>query len=90
MPSNAQDDMVRFYSKHGRDPTTPEPLGSILDRVTGGAWSNMEGVDSRATLCRHCKVGTTVILGKQTRSADEGMTMFSVCSVCSKTEKVDG
>ena len=37
--------------------------------------------------CKKCD-GDIVVLGKQTRSADEGMTMFYVCSNCNDTKKI--
>lgn len=47
-------------------------------KVHGGA---------REELCSRCNKGHFSILAKQTRSADEGMTMFKCCNVCNYTTK---
>lgn len=39
-------------------------------------------VPGRGLLCRNCKSNDAVIELLQTRSADEGMTAFIVCSRC--------
>jgi len=39
-------------------------------------------VKSGGLLCKHCRTKSATIEMLQTRSADEGMTAFVVCSAC--------
>ncbi len=38
-------------------------------------------------LCKKCKKGKLIQTAKQTRSADEGMTMFLICNYCNFQQK---
>lgn len=38
-------------------------------------------------LCMKCKKGKLIQTAKQTRSADEGMTMFLICNYCHFQQK---
>ena len=92
--SKAQNNIREFYAKYNNGQVCA--LDDLLDEATNGMWNNTHvGINKfkskkkeEEEVCKKCKKGTFVVIAKQTRSADEGMSMFKCCSVCKYTFQV--
>jgi len=61
---------------------TIRPKRKAVDDILGGAQA-WENVDKTATVCPKCNHGEAYFLQMQIRSADEPMSVFYKCVVCS-------
>jgi DNA-directed RNA polymerase subunit M/transcription elongation factor TFIIS len=76
----------------GIDRSVVEMLAAVTTTTGGNALDvqrqRLQSLEAQASsggiVCRSCKQATVIVQQKQTRSADEGMTVFCSCRTCGK------